>query len=417
MYNDLLDSIGLVEKYDNDVAEAMQKELDRQRNNIELIASENIVSPAVMAAMGSVLTNKYAEGYPSKRYYGGCYAVDIVEDIARKRACELFGAEHANVQPHSGAQANMTVYFAMLDIGDTVMGMSLSEGGHLTHGSPVNMSGKYFNFVPYGVDENTHRIDYDKVLALAKECKPKMIVCGASAYPRAIDFKRFREIADEVGAYLMVDMAHIAGLVAGGYHENPVPYSDFVTTTTHKTLRGPRGGMILCKEKYAKAIDKALFPGTQGGPLMHTIAAKAVCLKEASTKEFKDYAAQIVKNAKALADGLVQRGHTLVSGGTDNHVMLMDLRNEGVTGKELEHNLDECHITVNKNTIPNEPLSPFVTSGIRIGTPAVTTRGFKEEDMDVVANCISLVIKDFEKNKDKVSADVRALCDKYPLYE
>ncbi len=417
MYNDLLNSIGLVEKYDSDVASAMQKELDRQRSNIELIASENIVSPAVMAAMGSVLTNKYAEGYPSKRYYGGCYAVDIVEDIARKRACELFSAEHANVQPHSGAQANMTVYFAMLDIGDTVMGMSLSEGGHLTHGSPVNMSGKYFKFVPYGVDENTHRIDYDKVLALAKECKPKMIVCGASAYPRAIDFKRFREIADEVGAYLMVDMAHIAGLVAGGYHENPVPYSDFVTTTTHKTLRGPRGGMILCKEKYAKAIDKALFPGTQGGPLMHTIAAKAVCLKEASTKEFKDYAAQIVKNAKALADGLVQRGHTLVSGGTDNHVMLMDLRSEGVTGKELEHNLDECHITVNKNTIPNEPLSPFVTSGIRIGTPAVTTRGFKEEDMDIVANCISLVIKDFEKNKDKVSADVRALCEKYPLYE
>ena len=417
MYKDLMDSNGFVKQYDEEIAAAMDKELARQRQNLELIASENIVSPAVMAAMGSVLTNKYAEGYPSKRYYGGCYAVDIAEDIARDRACKLFGAEHANVQPHSGSQANQTVYFAMLEPGDTVMGMSLSEGGHLTHGSPVNLSGKYFNFVSYGVDPVTHRIDYDKVLEIAKECKPKMIVCGASAYPRAIDFKKFREICDEVGALLMVDMAHIAGLVAGGQHENPVPYSDFVTTTTHKTLRGPRGGMILCKEKYAKAIDKALFPGMQGGPLMHIIAAKAVCFKEAMQPEFKAYAEQIVKNCKALADGLTKRGHKLVSGGTDNHVMLMDLREDGVTGKDLEHNLDEVHITVNKNTIPGEPLSPFVTSGIRIGTAAVTTRGLKEEDMDVIAECISLVIKDFEGNKAKVDEMVAALCEKYPLYE
>ena len=417
MYKDLMDSNGFVKQYDEEIAAAMDKELARQRQNLELIASENIVSPAVMAAMGSVLTNKYAEGYPSKRYYGGCYAVDIAEDIARDRACKLFGAEHANVQPHSGSQANQTVYFAMLEPGDTVMGMSLSEGGHLTHGSPVNLSGKYFNFVSYGVDPVTHRIDYDKVLEIARECKPKMIVCGASAYPRAIDFKKFREICDEVGALLMVDMAHIAGLVAGGQHENPVPYSDFVTTTTHKTLRGPRGGMILCKEKYAKAIDKALFPGMQGGPLMHIIAAKAVCFKEAMQPEFKAYAEQIVKNCKALAEGLVKRGHKLVSGGTDNHVMLMDLREDGVTGKDLEHNLDEVHITVNKNTIPGEPLSPFVTSGIRIGTAAVTTRGLKEEDMDVIAECISLVIKDFEGNKAKVDEMVAALCEKYPLYE
>ena len=417
MYKDLMDSIGFVKNVDPEIGEAMDKELARQRQNLELIASENIVSPAVMAAMGSVLTNKYAEGYPSKRYYGGCYAVDIAEDIARQRACELFGAEHANVQPHSGSQANQTVYFAMLQPGDTVMGMSLSEGGHLTHGSPVNLSGKYFNFVSYGVDPVTHRIDYDKVLEIAKECKPKMIVCGASAYPRAIDFKKFREICDEVGALLMVDMAHIAGLVAGGQHENPVPYSDFVTTTTHKTLRGPRGGLILCKEEYAKAIDKALFPGMQGGPLMHIIASKAVCFKEAMQPEFKAYAEQIVKNCKALADGLVKRGHKLVSGGTDNHVMLMDLREDGVTGKELEHNLDEVHITVNKNTIPGEPLSPFVTSGIRIGTAAVTTRGLVEEDMDMIAECISLVIKDFEGNKDAVLNKVAALCEKYPLYE
>ena len=417
MYKDLMDSIGFVDQYDSEIADAMGQELKRQRQNLELIASENIVSPAVMAAMGSVLTNKYAEGYPGKRYYGGCYAVDVAEDIARKRACELFGADHANVQPHSGSQANQTVYFAMLEPGDTVMGMSLSEGGHLTHGSPVNLSGKYFNFVSYGVDPVTHRIDYDKVLEIAKECKPKMIVCGASAYPRAIDYKKFREICDEVGAMLMVDMAHIAGLVAGGMHENPVPYSDFVTTTTHKTLRGPRGGMILCKEQYAKAIDKALFPGMQGGPLMHIIAAKAVCFKEAMQPEFKAYAEQIVKNCKALADGLVKRGHKLVSGGTDNHVMLMDLREDGVTGKDLEHNLDEVHITVNKNTIPGEPLSPFVTSGIRIGTAAVTTRGLVEEDMDVIAECISMVIKDFEGNKEAVNAKVAALCEKYPLYE
>ena len=417
MYKDIIDSIGFVGSYDKEVADAMATELKRQRQNIELIASENIVSPAVMAAMGSVLTNKYAEGYPGKRYYGGCYAVDVVEEIARKRACELFGADHANVQPHSGAQANMTVYFAMLELGDTVMGMNLSEGGHLTHGSPVNMSGKYFNFVSYGVDPVTHRIDYDKVLELAKECKPKMIVCGASAYPRAIDFAKFREIADEVGAYLMVDMAHIAGLVAAGVHQNPVPYADFVTTTTHKTLRGPRGGLVLCKEEYAKAIDKAVFPGTQGGPLMHIIAAKAVCFGEALKPEFKAYGEQIVKNCAALADGLVKRGHTLISGGTDNHVMLLDLRNEGITGKELEARLDECYITLNKNTIPQEPLSPFVTSGVRIGTAAATTRGFKEDDMDVIAECISLVIKDFEGNADKVRAMVTELCAKYPLYE
>ena len=417
MYKDLMDSIGFVKNYDEEIGEAMDKELTRQRQNLELIASENIVSPAVMAAMGSVLTNKYAEGYPNKRYYGGCFAVDIAEDIARKRACELFGAEHANVQPHSGSQANQIVYFAMLQPGDTIMGMNLSEGGHLTHGSPVNISGKYFNVVSYGVDPETHRIDYDKVLEIAKECKPKMIVCGASAYPREIDFAKFREIADAVGAYLMVDMAHIAGLVAGGVHPSPVPYAHFVTTTTHKTLRGPRGGMILCNEEYAKAIDKACFPGMQGGPLMHIIAAKAVCFKEAMQPEFKSYAEQIVKNCKALADGLVKRGHKLVSGGTDNHVMLMDLREDGVTGKELEHNLDEVHITVNKNTIPGEPLSPFVTSGIRIGTAAVTTRGLVEEDMDVIAECIDLVIKDFEGNKDTVNAKVAALCEKYPLYE
>ena len=417
MYKDLMDSIGFVKNYDEEIGSAMALELSRQQQNLELIASENIVSPAVMAAMGSILTNKYAEGYPSRRYYGGCFAVDIAENIARDRACELFSAEHANVQPHSGSQANQIVYFAMLQPGDTVMGMSLSEGGHLTHGSPVNLSGKYFNFVSYGVDPETHRIDYDKVLEIAKECKPKMIVAGASAYPRALDFKKFREIADEVGAYLMVDMAHIAGLVAGGVHESPVPYSDFVTTTTHKTLRGPRGGMILCKEKYAKAIDKAAFPGMQGGPLMHIIAAKAVCFKEAMSPEFKTYAENIVKNCKALAEGLVKRGHTLVSGGTDNHVMLMDLRNEGVTGKDLEHMLDEVHITVNKNTIPQEPLSPFVTSGIRIGTAAVTTRGLNEQDMDEIAECISLVIRDFEGNKETVMNKVAALCEKYPLYQ
>ena len=412
-----VNSIDFVNMYDPEVGSAMAEEQARQKRNLELIASENIVSPAVMAAMGSLLTNKYAEGYPGKRYYGGCYAVDKVEEIARKRACELFGAEHANVQPHSGAQANMAVYFAMLTPGDTVMGMNLNEGGHLTHGSPVNMSGKYFNFVPYGVDSETHCIDYDKVLEIAKECKPKMIVAGASAYPRIIDFAKFREIADEVGALLMVDMAHIAGLVAAGVHPNPVPYCDFVTTTTHKTLRGPRGGMILCKEKYAKAIDKAIFPGTQGGPLMHIIAAKAVCLGEALKPEFKEYGKQIVKNCKALADGLVKRGCKLVSGGTDNHVLLMDLRDTGVTGKELEARLDDCYITVNKNTIPNEPLSPFVTSGVRIGTAAVTTRGLKEEDCDKIAEYITLVLNDYEGNKDKVRAGVEEICKKYPLYE
>lgn len=412
-----VNSIDFVNMYDPEVGSAMAEEQARQKRNLELIASENIVSPAVMAAMGSLLTNKYAEGYPGKRYYGGCYAVDKVEEIARKRACELFGAEHANVQPHSGAQANMAVYFAMLTPGDTVMGMNLNEGGHLTHGSPVNMSGKYFNFVPYGVDSETHRIDYDKVLEIAKECKPKMIVAGASAYPRIIDFAKFREIADEVGALLMVDMAHIAGLVAAGVHPNPVPYCDFVTTTTHKTLRGPRGGMILCKEQYAKAIDKAIFPGTQGGPLMHIIAAKAVCFGEALKPEFKEYGKQIVKNCKALADGLVKRGCKLVSGGTDNHVLLMDLRDTGVTGKELEARLDDCYITVNKNTIPNEPLSPFVTSGVRIGTAAVTTRGLKEEDCDKIAEYITLVLNDYEGSKDKVRAGVEEICKKYPLYE
>lgn len=417
MYKDLCDSIGLVAKYDPDVAAAMNDELKRQRRNLELIASENIVSPAVMAAMGSVLTNKYAEGYPGKRYYGGCQCVDVVEQIAIDRACKLFGSEYANVQPHSGAQANTAVYFAMLEPGDTVMGMSLSEGGHLTHGSPVNISGKYFNFVPYGVDPETHRINYDKVLEIAKEVKPKMIVCGASAYPRIIDFKRFREIADEVGAYLMVDMAHIAGLVAAGVHPSPVPYAHFTTTTTHKTLRGPRGGLILCNEEYSKQINKAIFPGTQGGPLMHTIAAKAVCFGEALKPEFKTYGENIVKNAKALANGLVSRGLNLVSGGTDNHVMLLDLRDREITGKELEHRLDEVYITVNKNTVPNEPRSPFVTSGIRIGTPAVTTRGLGVEEMDKIAEFISLCVNDFEGNADDIRAGVNEICAKFPLYE
>ncbi len=412
-----MDNIEFVKSIDPEVGKSMEEELARQRRNLELIASENIVSEAVMAAMGSVLTNKYAEGLPGKRYYGGCQYVDVVENIARERACKLFGAEACNVQPHSGAQANTAVYFAMLEPGDTVMGMNLNEGGHLTHGSPVNISGKYFNFVAYGVDPETHYIDYDKVLETAKECQPKLIVAGASAYPRIIDFKRLREIADEVGAYLMVDMAHIAGLVAGGVHPNPVPYCDFVTTTTHKTLRGPRGGLILMKEKYAKDINKAVFPGTQGGPLMHTIAAKAVCFGEAMKPEFKQYAEQIVKNCKALADGLIKRGNKLVSGGTDNHVLLMDLRGTGVTGKELEARLDECYITVNKNTIPNEPLSPFVTSGVRIGTAAVTTRGLKEDDMDKIAEYITLVLNDFEDNADKVRAGVEEICKKYPLYE
>ena len=417
MYADLLDSIGLIAKTDPDVASAMEKELERQRRNIELIASENIVSPAVMAAMGSILTNKYAEGYPGRRYYGGCEYVDVVEEIARKRACELFGAEHANVQPHSGAQANIAVYFALLKPGDTILGMNLNEGGHLTHGSPVNLSGKYFNIVPYGVDPETGRIDYEKLMELALQHKPKLIVAGASAYPRAIDFAKFREVADACGAYLMVDMAHIAGLVAAGLHQSPVPYADVVTTTTHKTLRGPRGGMILCREGLAKAIDKAIFPGTQGGPLMHVIAGKAVCFGEALKPEFKEYQAQIVKNAAALAKGLLSRGMKLVSGGTDNHLMLLDLRETGVTGKELEHNLDAVYITANKNAIPNDPQKPTVTSGVRLGTPAVTTRGFKEDDMDVVADCIYKVATDFEGKQDAVRETVMGLCAKYPLYE
>lgn len=416
MYQDMMDTIGFVSAYDPEVAEAMNLELGRQRRNLELIASENIVSPSVMAAMGSILTNKYAEGYPGKRYYGGCQYVDIVEEIARKRACELFGADHANVQPHSGAQANMAVYFALLKPGDTVMGMNLAEGGHLTHGSPVNMSGSYFNFVPYGVDPETHYIDYEKLHAQAMEVKPKMIVAGASAYPRVIDFEKLRAICDDCGAYLMVDMAHIAGLVAAGQHPNPVPWADVVTTTTHKTLRGPRGGLILCKEEYAKAIDKAIFPGTQGGPLMHIIAGKAVCFGEALKPEFKDYGRRIVENAQALANGLLSRGLKLVSGGTDNHLMLLNLTGMELTGKELEHRLDEVYITANKNTVPNEQRSPFVTSGVRLGTPAVTTRGLNTEDMDVIAQCIAMVVEDFDANADKVREMVNGLCAKYPLY-
>lgn len=402
--------------FDSEVASACEKELNRQRGNIELIASENIVSKAVLLAAGGILTNKYAEGYPAKRYYGGCQYVDIVEDIARERAKKLFGAEHANVQPHCGANANLAVFFALLNPGDTVMGMNLSQGGHLSHGSPVNISGKYFNVVPYGVDPVTETIDYDKMEEIALECKPKLIIAGASAYSRIIDFKRIREIADRVGAYLMVDMAHIAGLVAAGVHPSPVPYADVVTTTTHKTLRGPRGGMILCKEELAKAIDKAVFPGTQGGPLMHIIAAKAVALGEAMTDEFKEYQKQIVKNAARLCDGLKNRGIRIVSNGTDNHLMLLDLSKTGITGKELEAYLDEVHITANKNTIPNETLSPFVTSGLRIGTPAVTTRGFKEEQMDIIANWIADTVFDHEGSKARISEEVSELCGKFPIY-
>ncbi len=403
-------------KADPEVHKAMELELKRQQSHLELIASENFVSPAVMFAMGTHLTNKYAEGYPGKRYYGGCDYVDIVENLAIERAKELFGADHANVQPHSGAQANTAVYFSVLNPGDTILGMNLQHGGHLTHGSPVNISGKYFNIVPYGVDKDTGLIDYDELRTLAIEHKPKMIVAGASAYPRKIDFKKFKEIADEVGAYLMVDMAHIAGLVAAGVHESPVPYADFVTTTTHKTLRGPRGGMILCKEKYAASINKAVFPGTQGGPLMHIIAAKAVCLKEAMTDDFKKYQQQIVANAKALANGLLDEGFTLVSGGTDNHLMLVDLTKDDVTGKELEQRLDKVRITVNKNTIPNDPRSPFVTSGIRMGTPAVTTRGMNEADMKQIAKAIALTLQDFDGNRNKILGIVDDLCNQYPLY-
>ena len=417
MYADLMDTIGFVTKYDPAVGEAMNKELARQRRNLELIASENIVSPAVMAAMGSVLTNKYAEGYSGKRYYGGCECVDLVEDIAIDRAKKLFGANFANVQPHSGAQANMAAYFAMIQPGDTVMGMNLAEGGHLTHGSPVNMSGKYFHFVPYGVNADGY-IDYDEFEKKAKECRPKLIVAGASAYPRIIDFKRISEIAKEVGAYFMVDMAHIAGLVAAGLHPSPVPYADVVTTTTHKTLRGPRGGLILCNdEEMAKKINKAIFPGTQGGPLMHIIAGKAVCLGEALKPEFKTYQQAVLDNCQALANGLLKRGIQLVSGGSDNHLMLVDLRSTGITGKELEHRLDEVYITVNKNAIPNDPEKPFVTSGVRLGTPTVTTRGLTTEDMDKVAEFITLAATDFEAQADAIRAGVTEICKKHPLYE
>lgn len=403
---------------DPQVAAAIGEELGRQRHKIELIASENFVSPAVMEAMGTVLTNKYAEGYPGHRYYGGCEYVDKVEELARQRACELFGAEHANVQPHCGANANLAAFFAFVQPGDTVMGMNLSEGGHLSHGSPVNISGKYFHIVPYGVDPETERIDYDKLEKIAEECRPKMIIGGASAYPRIIDFERMAAIAHKVGAFLMIDMAHIAGLVAAGLHPSPVPYADVVTTTTHKTLRGPRGGMILCPEKYAKQIDKAVFPGTQGGPLMHIIAAKAVALGEALKPEFKDYQKQIIKNAAALAEELTKQGLRLVSGGTDNHLVLVDTRSKGLTGKDAEHMLDAIGITCNKNTIPNDPASPFVTSGIRLGAPAATTRGFLEEDFREVARIIGLVLSNpgKEEAQKEAAARVAVLCEKYPLY-
>jgi glycine hydroxymethyltransferase len=403
---------------DPQVAAAIGEELGRQRHKIELIASENFVSPAVMQAMGTVLTNKYAEGYPGHRYYGGCEFVDKVEELARQRACELFGAEHANVQPHCGANANLAAFFAFVKPGDTVMGMNLSEGGHLSHGSPVNISGKYFHIVPYGVDPETERIDYDKLEKIAKECQPKMIIGGASAYPRIIDFERMAAIAHSVGAILMIDMAHIAGLVAAGLHPSPIPYADVVTTTTHKTLRGPRGGMILCPEKYAKQVDKAVFPGTQGGPLMHIIAAKAVALGEALKPEFKEYQKQIIKNAAAMADELTKQGLRLVSGGTDNHLVLVDTRSKNLTGKDAEHMLDAIGITCNKNTIPNDPESPFVTSGIRLGAPAATTRGFKEDDFREVAKIIGLVLSNpgKEEAQKEAAARVAALCEKYPLY-
>ncbi len=405
-----------LELYDAEVYGACDLELKRQQHNIELIASENIVSKAVLLAAGTVLTNKYAEGFPAKRYYGGCQYVDIVENIARERAKKLFGAEHANVQPHSGANANLAVFFALVNPGDTVMGLNLANGGHLSHGSPVNISGKYFNVVPYGVSNETEMLDYDDILRVAENCKPKMIIAGASAYSRAIDFKKMREIADKVGAYLMVDMAHIAGLVAAGLHQSPVPYADVVTTTTHKTLRGPRGGLILCKEELAAKIDKAVFPGTQGGPLMHIIAAKAVALGEALKPEFKEYQKQIIANAQTLSKELVKEGFKIVSGGTDNHLMLIDLRPFGITGKEMEKRLDEVHITVNKNAIPNDPEKPFITSGIRVGTPAITTRGFKEEEMKKIAVWMREVASDFDNVKERITAEVIALCDKYPIY-
>ena len=413
MVNKIIETLA---QSDKDVAEAVASELKRQRRGLELIASENLVSEAVMIAMGTPLTNKYAEGYPDKRYYGGCECVDVVEKIAIERACKLFGAEHANVQPHSGAQANLAVYFALIKPGDTVLGMNLAHGGHLTHGSPVNMSGSYYNFIPYGVGDDGF-IDYDEFEKTAKEAMPKLIVAGASAYPRVIDFERISKIAKEVGALFMVDMAHIAGLVAAGLHPSPVPYADVVTTTTHKTLRGPRGGLILCREEYAKAIDKAIFPGTQGGPLMHTIASKAVCFGEALKPEFKEYQAQIVKNAKVLADTLLEEGFDLVSGGTDNHLMLLDLRPFKITGKELEKRLDECYITVNKNAIPNDPEKPFVTSGVRIGTPAVTSRGLKEDDMVKLGKLIKLCATEFETKADYIREEVTKICEKYPIYE
>ena len=418
MYKDIIDTIGFVERYDPELGAAMQRELGRQRQNIELIASENIVSPAVMAAMGSVLTNKYAEGYPGHRYYGGCQYVDQVEQIAIDRACKLFGAKYANVQPHSGAQANLAVYFALLNVGDTVMGMDLSQGGHLTHGSPVNMSGKNYNFVSYGVSAEDGRIDYAALAKQVAKVRPKLLVAGASAYPRAIDFEKLAEIAHGYGAMLMVDMAHIAGLVAGGQHQSPVPYADVVTTTTHKTLRGPRGGLILTNNEYIiKRINSAIFPGTQGGPLEHVIAAKAVCFGEALKPEFKEYARKIVENAKALEAELTARGVKLVSGGTDNHLLLIDLTDEDCNGKELEHNLDEVHITANKNTVPGEKRSPFVTSGVRIGTPAVTTRGMGPDEMKVIADCIADCVFDFANKKDEVASKVEELTKKFPLYE
>ena len=418
MYNEMMDTIGLVNTVDPELAAAMDRELNRQRQNIELIASENIVSPAVMAAMGSILTNKYAEGLPGKRYYGGCVYVDEVENIAIERACKLFGAKYANVQPHSGAQANLAVYFALLDLGDTVMGMDLSQGGHLTHGSPVNMSGKNYNFVSYGVSAEDGRIDYAALAKQVAKVRPKLIVAGASAYPRAIDFEKLAEIAHGYGAMLMVDMAHIAGLVAGGQHQSPVPYADVVTTTTHKTLRGPRGGLILTNNEYLiKRINSAIFPGTQGGPLEHVIAAKAVCFGEALKPEFKEYARKIVENAKALEAELTARGVKLVSGGTDNHLLLIDLTDEDCTGKELEHNLDEVHITANKNTVPGEKRSPFVTSGVRIGTPAVTTRGMGVEEMKIIADCIADCIFDFAAKKDDIAKRVADLTARFPLYE
>lgn len=409
--------LSCIRNADPELCAAMEQELARQRGNLELIASENIVSPAVMAAMGSHLTNKYAEGYPGKRYYGGCQFVDIAEDLARDRLKQIFGCDHCNVQPHSGAQANFAVYFAMLKPGDTIMGMNLSHGGHLTHGSPANISGTYFNIVPYGVSAETEVLDYDEMEKIALACKPKMIVSGASAYPRIIDFARIREICDKVGALMMVDIAHIAGLVAAGLHPNPVPYADFVTTTTHKTLRGPRGGVIMCKEQYAKAIDKAVFPGTQGGPLMHVIAAKAVAFKEALSPEFKEYQTQIVKNAAAMAKRFTENGVRLVSGGTDNHLMLVDLRKENMTGKELEKLLDEAHITANKNTIPFETTSPFITSGVRIGTPAITSRGMKEGEAVEIADLVTEVIRRREEAVAPVAEKVAALCAKFPIYE